>query len=105
MTTLNALEGRVTIVLTPELRELALARLGAADYADDGEALVAWFDPTETPDNHVLDAAYSEAEGLMVSVIVDAINGLHTQNATRELDDVDPDQDWDRDHEIRILTR
>lgn len=78
MVTLKYLEGRVTIVLTPELRELALARLGAADYADDGEALVAWFDPTETPNNHVLDAAYSEAEGLMVSVIVDAINDIHT---------------------------
>jgi hypothetical protein len=84
-------------VLTPELRQLALDRLRAADYADDGESLVVWFSEEETPDNHVLDASYSEAESLMVTVIADAINDLHTGVAFEDVPD--PDET------IRILTR
>lgn len=98
---LKDLRGHVTIVLTAELRQLALAWLQTADYADDGESLVAWFQAEETPDNSVLDAAYSEAEALMVSVIVDAINGIFTQEVTRELDD----SDLEAEEAVRTLSR
>lgn len=94
---LKDLRGRVTIVLTPELRQLALDRVRAADYGDDQLPLAEWFQADETPDGHVLDASYSEAESLMVLVIVDAINDLHTGVARESTPDPD-------DH-IRIITR
>lgn len=76
--------GRVTVVLTPQLRQLAFARLYAADYGDDQDDLLAWFQSDETPDLHVLDAAHSEAEALMIALIVDALHDLHTGVASEE---------------------
>lgn len=99
MIKLKDLAGRITVVLTAELRELALARLRAQDYGDDAQALRQWFRPEETPDNTVLDAAYSEAECLMVLVIVEAMDDLHTDVGRLEAVTRDADAD------VRLLSR
>lgn len=99
---LKDLEGRLTLVLTPELRRFALAQLhvGNPDHVD----LFSWFREEETPDGYVLDAASSEAEAMMIDVILRAI--LDVYAPAEDVDPtVDPDQDWDRDADIRLLAR
>lgn len=65
--------GRVTVVLTPELRALALAEIDRSQEGANAEDLKNWFTPEETRDGYLLDAAYSEAEALMILMIVQAL--------------------------------
>lgn len=104
---LKDLEGRLTLVLTPELRQFALdqVRTTITDPADPERMdLVEWFQEEETPDGYVLDAARTEAEATMIDVVLRAILDVYAP-----AEDVDPtvdtDQDWDRDAEIRLITR
>lgn len=107
MTSYKSLRGRVTVVLTPELRQLAFNHIyaEAKAYGRDADDLLAWFQSDETPDLHVLDASACEAEALMIKVIVSAIAAMYAEPEESSTSQVDPDQDWDRDAEIRILTR
>lgn len=92
---LKDLRGRLTVVLTPELRQLALDQLDPTDR--DHTDLIEWFQAQETPDGTVLDAAYSEAEATMIDVILRAV--LDVYNAPVVSDEPDLDE------HIRILTR
>lgn len=91
------LRGRLTLVLTPELRQFALdqVRQTLPEGNDQRDDLIAWFQVQETPDGSVLDAAYSEAEATMIDVILQAI--LDAYNA--------PVAEPDLDEEIRVITR
>lgn len=98
----KSLRGRVTVVLTPELRQLALDHVREADEGEDLENLLKWFSKEETPDGYVLDASSCEAEAHMIVVISRAILWMYTEPQTTSLEDLDPHE---RDEEIRILTR
>lgn len=87
--------GRVTVVLTPELRQLALDHIAATGYGDEEENLRFWFSASESPDGTVLDAAYSEAEAVMINVILQATLIKYTP--------AEPEPD--PDEHIRLLTR
>lgn len=94
---LKDLRGRITVVLTPELRQLALNQVRATitDPADPERMdLVEWFQEGETPNDTVLDAAYSEAEATMIDVLLQATLGMYAP-----VEAADPDRD------IRVLTR
>lgn len=97
---LKDLEGRLTVVLTPELRTLArtyVHAIGVPEELGRGD-LLAWLSDEETPDNYVLDAARSEAEALMVLTIARAIVDLATPV---ELDD----SDLEAEEAVRTLSR
>lgn len=65
--------GQVTVTLTPELRQLALAHVRENEEGQDRDELTAWFQEQETPDGHVLDAASGEPEAHMIVVIARAL--------------------------------
>lgn len=67
----------VTVVLTPELRRLALLHVAEAEQGDDEENLTRWFQEQETKDGYVLDAARSAEEAHMIVVIARAILWQH----------------------------
>lgn len=65
--------GQVTVTLTPELRQLALAHIRETEQGEDAEVLTRWFQEQETPAGYVLDAASDEAEAHMIVVITRAL--------------------------------
>lgn len=83
---LKDLRGRITIVLTPELRQLALDQLNPrnTEHTD----LIEWFQGEETPNGFVLDAAYSEAECTMIAVLLRATLSMY-----EPVEAADPDRD------------
>jgi len=93
---LKDLQGRITVVLTPELRQLALDQVRATLAEKDPErtTLIEWFQEGETPDGTVLDAAYSEAEATMIDVLLRAT-----------LDMYEPVEAADPDRDVRLITR
>jgi hypothetical protein len=66
-------KGHVTVVLTPELRQLAVDHVYATEDGEDREDLIRWFQEQETPSGFVLDAANSEADAHMIVVIARAL--------------------------------
>lgn len=100
---LKDLRGRLTLVLTPELRQLALDELRRVDVVvDELDTLVAWFQAQETPDGYVLDAAASESEATMIDVILQAILSLYLP--TDDADDLD-DADRQAEEAVRTISR
>jgi hypothetical protein len=97
---LKDLEGRLTVVLTPELRALARTYVHAIGVPEERDRvdLLTWFSDEETPDGYVLDAARSEAEALMVLTIARVIVDLATP---AELDD----SDLEAEEAVRTLSR
>lgn len=79
---LKDLRGRVTLVLTPELRQFALAQLSPSDAQHTD--LIEWFQAEETPDGSVLDATYGEAEATMIDVILQAILKIYSHGEPDE---------------------
>lgn len=65
--------GVVTVILTPELRQLALNHVRETEQGEDEEDLTRWFQEQETPNGYVLDAANSEADAHMIVVIARAL--------------------------------
>lgn len=80
---LKDLRGRLTVVLTPELRQLALDQLHSGGHELEPD-LLEWFREKETPDNTVLDAAYSEAEATMIDVLLQAILKIYSPGEPNE---------------------
>lgn len=70
---MHELRGRVTVVLTPNLRDLALAHVYETEQGDELDKLVELFQVQEAPDGYVIDAAASEAEARMIVVIARAV--------------------------------
>lgn len=66
-------KGHVTVVLTPELRQLAINHVYGTEDGEDREDLLRWFQEQETPNGHVLDAANSEADAHMIVIIARAL--------------------------------
>lgn len=100
MTSYKSLRGRVTVVLTPELRQLAFNHIyaEAGTCGADVDDLLAWFQSDETPDLTVLDASACEAEALMIKVIVSAIAAMYAEpKETRTSQEI-------TDEHVRMLT-
>jgi hypothetical protein len=66
-------KGHVSVVLTPELRNLAVDHVYASEEGEDRDDLILWFQEQETPDGYVLDATTSEADAHMIVVIARAL--------------------------------
>jgi len=66
-------KGHVSVVLTPELRQLAVDHTYATEDGEDRDDLLRWFQEQETPNGYVLDAANSEADAHMIVVIARAL--------------------------------
>lgn len=97
---LTDLRGRLTVVLTPELRQLALAHVRSTipDESDPERIdLVEWFQEQETPDGHVLDAAYSEADATMIDVVLRVFLDMHDAPVVSDEPDLDAN--------VRIIAR
>lgn len=71
------LAGRLTIVLTPKVRSVVFNFLEENPPTLSDQILTRWFDPDETPDNYVLDAAASESEAMMILTIARAIHATY----------------------------
>lgn len=65
--------GQVTVTLTPELRQLALAHVRVTHEDEELELLTRWFQEQETPDGYVLDTTSDPAEAHMIVVIARAL--------------------------------
>lgn len=66
-------KGRVTVVLTPELRRLAVAHAYETEHGEALDDLVLWFQEQETPNGHVLDATFNESDARMIVAIARAL--------------------------------
>lgn len=66
-------KGLVSVVLTPELRELAVNHVYASEDGENRDDLLRWFEERETPNGHVLEATTSEADAHMIVVIARAL--------------------------------
>lgn len=99
------LRGRLTLVLTPELRQFALdeVRRTLAEGDEERDTLIEWFQEQETPDGTVLDAAYSEAECTMIHVVLRATLNLYEGFAASDpnLDN----SDLEAEEAVRTISR
>lgn len=75
--------GAVTVTLTPELRQLALAHVRASEDGEEGQDLISWFQEQETPNGYVLDASVDAAEAHMIVVIARALLWAHEDGEDR----------------------
>lgn len=71
--------GQVTVVLTPELRQLALCHIYETEQGDELDRLVLLFQEQETEDGYTLDAAFGEADADMIVVIARALAWEHAR--------------------------
>lgn len=78
--------GELTVVLTPELRQLALAHVGETEQGVDAENLTRWFQEQETEDGYVLDASVLE-ECHMLVVLARALLWEHYDREDEVRDD------------------
>lgn len=79
--------GELTVVLTPELRRLALAHVAETEQGVDAENLTDWFQEQETEDGYVVDAATSAEECHMLVVIARALLWEHYDREDAARDD------------------
>lgn len=71
----------IVVVLTPELRRLALAHVAETERGEDEENLTRWFQEQETPDGYELWSSRSPEEAHMIVVIARALLWEHEEDA------------------------
>lgn len=94
----------IKIVMTPEVRQLALTHLRFAELDPelDRDELVCWFSTHDTPDGVELDASRSDSDAAMIHVVATALLYRHWRES------YEPDTDAairEAEEAVRTLSR